>query len=325
MNSIDTIAHLAGVSKTTVSMVINGKAEQNRISKATQDKIAQIIAEQKFTPNLYARGLRLQSTKTVALVVPDFLNPFFNELSDHLMRCARLADYNLVVATTEDDPMIEKKVVEDLLSRSVEAIFLSSVLQSAFWDSFKSPIIYIDRKIENGFSVTTDNELGAYQLTEHFIKDGCRRIAFIGGNPLLSTSSERLTGYRNAHINHSISTNDELILQSEFTAAYGYQSAQSLFDGKANPPDAIFSASYVILEGVLRYFSEKSTAFSKTETPRLGTFDNHPLLDFLRYPVCSVQQNTQELAETAFSLFRTILNKTAQVQNSIIKPRLIIR
>ena len=94
---------MAGVSKTTVSLVINGRGSDYRISPVTQEKIRKIVKKHQFSPNQYARGLRLKKTQTLGLVVPDLVNCFFSQIANACEKIARQYGYQIFITCSDDD------------------------------------------------------------------------------------------------------------------------------------------------------------------------------------------------------------------------------
>ena len=110
--SIEELAKLARVSKTTVSMVINGRARDYRISKATEKRILKLAGDHHFAPNPLARGMRLKKTQTLGLIVP-YLNWHFSRIAQVLEQTTRESGYQLLVALTDDELETESQPSSD--------------------------------------------------------------------------------------------------------------------------------------------------------------------------------------------------------------------
>ena len=326
--TIDDVARLAGVSKTTVSLIINGKSAASRISAATERRVRSIVRAKGFAPSHYARGLRARRTETVGFVAPDFVNPFFARLNQALERVARRQGYQVLVACSEDDPALEKAVVESLVSRRVDGLIVASVLDErrlrARGDRQPAPTVFIDREIAQGnaSSVASENRAGARAAVDELIRRGARRIAFLGGTRTLSTSRHRFAGYLSALADRGLSPDRRLIFHGDYRAESGQRMMERLRTSRV-AADAVFTSAYTLLEGVLAHLRERSG--SLPATPALGTFDDHPLLDYLPVPVVSVRQDTEGLARAAFSLLRRALAGEPAVQHRRVPTRLIAR
>jgi len=125
---LDEIARLAGVSRTTASYVINGKARQYRVSDKTVEKVMAVVREHNYHPNAVAAGLRAGRTRSIGLVIPDLENTSYTRIANYLERQARQRGYQLLIACSEDQPENEMRCIEHLLQRQVDAIIVSTSL-----------------------------------------------------------------------------------------------------------------------------------------------------------------------------------------------------
>ena len=116
------IAEKVGVSKTTVSMVINNK--DSSISEETKKKIYDIIEQTGYIPNNIARGLNTKKSGSIAIIIPDISNPFFSELSRAVEDIANKLGYNVILCNSDNDANKEKKYVELLISKLIDGIIL---------------------------------------------------------------------------------------------------------------------------------------------------------------------------------------------------------
>jgi LacI family fructose operon transcriptional repressor len=121
---LDEIARLAGVSRTTASYVINGKAKQYRVSDKTVEKVMAVVREHNYHPNAVAAGLRAGRTRSIGLVIPDLENTSYTRIANYLERQARQRGYQLLIACSEDQPDNEMRCIEHLLQRQVDAIIV---------------------------------------------------------------------------------------------------------------------------------------------------------------------------------------------------------
>ena len=185
--TLKSLSQKLGFSVTTISRVLNGKAEKYRISKKTADKIKQAAEDLNFTPNSLARGLRLKNTHTLGLVIPDISNPFFASIARSVEREARKCGYSVILCDTEENTNLEVDSVQLLRGRNVEGLIVAPVGQiSEHLESvYKSglPIVTIDRYFpEKDLPfVTSDNYKGAYEAVLYLIENGHRKIACIRG------------------------------------------------------------------------------------------------------------------------------------------------
>jgi LacI family sucrose operon transcriptional repressor len=327
--TINEIAALAGVSATTVSMVINGNAETYRISKKTQQKILEIVEETNFVPDQYARGFRLKKTQTIGLIIPDLRNWFFSQISYEVEALARKNNYQVLIACSDDNEEKEIKLIHNLLARRIDSLIIASVMKQDQITkdilNLDIPVVFVDRRIEseNVSWVSSDNYQGAYDLTNHLCSKGLKRIGFFGGLKNISTTKNRLRGYCDALEHNNLTFYPSLVYQKEYTTTSGYEMAQRIFTDEPLKIDGIFTASLTLLEGTLKYmWSDRGLPYNSI---MLGTYDDHPFLDYLSVKIPSVRQNTVRLAERAFGMIKEMVDGEKVVKHEVVEPELITR
>lgn len=327
--TIEEIASLAGVSKSTVSMVINGRGSEFRISKQTQKKILDIVKEKNFTPNQVARGFRLKKTQTIGLIVPDLTNRFFSEISHDIEVLARKSDHQVLIACSDDHEKTEYEAIQNLHARRVDGLVIASVMKKEQITKdivgLKIPVVYIDRRIEsqNVSWVASDNFQGAYDLVNHMCRQKGGGICYLGGLENISTSKNRLKGYRQALEDNNMPFCPEHVFQKDYTIASGYELAQKMYTALNGRPRSFFTASLTLLEGALQFVTE--TEGHIPDSIQIGTYDDHPFLDYMSAKICSVRQDTNQIASTATEMIFDALAGKPAVQHKIIKPLTILR
>lgn len=217
--SLENLADRAKVSKTTVSLVINGKSDQYRISKNTQKKILDLVQEFNFRPNSTARALRLNKSLTIGLIIPYF-NRHFGRVAEVLEKTARQAGYQIIIAMTDDCLETEKDLIHNLVTRQIDGLILATMMNQEQFSKDpvlkKIPVLLIDRRIEGdevGW-VVSDDEAGTFELISTLCQEGIDDIYFIGGIKNLSTSIDRLNGYKNALLNQGIAFQKNKVQQT---------------------------------------------------------------------------------------------------------------
>jgi LacI family sucrose operon transcriptional repressor len=327
--SIQEIAKLAGVSKTTVSAVLNNRGDQYGISPETQRKIRDIAQKFHYTPDNMARGLRLKKTQTIGIVVPDLSNWFFSQLCESLQKVVKSAGYRLYITSSNYNEKQERSTINDLLAWNVDGLIVASMMRKEqipqnFLNN-QTPVIYVDRRIEskNISWVASDNFQGSYELINYMCSTGVQEICYLGGERIISTFQNRFEGYRRAIEDHDIHFNPDLVFESGFTASDGYQLMKTMLKRRNGFPEAIFAASCDFMIGLLQFIKDEVDEIPSTL--HIGTYDNHSLLDFLSVKIPSVQQDTHRMALAAFTLIQKAINGEGDVKHQIIPPQLIIR
>src|SRR5947209_5640286 len=194
------IAEDLGVSVVTVSKVLRNHED---IGPETRDRVLKRIKELNYQPNLAARALVTGRSHLAGLIVPDLVHPFFAEVAKGVSGFLRSRGYGLAIASSEEDPDLEQQEIAQMLARGLDVLLIASAQRTA--ESFlkikqeQRPYVLVDRKFSGltaNFVGTDDFAVGRI-ATEHLIENGCRRIAYIGGETV-STALDRLEGYRGA-------------------------------------------------------------------------------------------------------------------------------
>jgi len=298
------IARLAGVSVTTASYVINGKAEQQRISNATVERVRAVVEAHDFRPNPQAAGLRSRHTRTLGFILPDLENPSYARIAKQLEQGARARGYQLLIASSDDDPISELQLLQLFRARRCDALFVASCLPASD-DSYRelqkrgTPVIAIDREMDAEYfcSVVSDDHDASQQLTRSLLEIKPRHIALIGARPELSVSQARASGFEDALGDFKGSV---IIEHGEsFSRDCGLQIAGQMLDRLGYFPDALITTSYVLLQGVFDLLHERRL---NPDQLHLGTFGDTQLLDFLPLPVNAMAQQHHLIAEKALAL-----------------------
>ena len=324
------LAREVGLSVSVVSRVLSGKAPAYRISEQTQTLVREVAARHGFSVNQLARGLRLQKTRTIGLLIPDISNSFFSLIARTVENVARKQGYAIVLCDTEDDESIEQEALSLLLDRSVDGLLISPIgmgsqhIQTVYDRGV--PLVLVDRFFDNIDIpyVTSNNYQGAYDGTTHLIELGHQRIAFVQGIPDSKPNRERLRGYRQALSDGGIAFADNLIQGSKFSEDDGYQSAQTLLQGDATPT-ALFASSSLGALGVMRACLELGRTIPR-DLSLIG-FDDYPYAPLLSPPLTTIAQPTQAIAERASRLLVDWLETgTRPAENvNILDTELVLR
>jgi LacI family fructose operon transcriptional repressor len=301
---LDEIARLAGVSRTTASYVINGKAKQYRVSDKTVEKVMAVVREHNYHPNAVAAGLRAGRTRSIGLVIPDLENTSYTRIANYLERQARQRGYQLLIACSEDQPDNEMRCIEHLLQRQVDAIIVSTALPPEHpfyqrWVNDPLPIIALDRALdpENFISVVgadrEDSELSVSFLREQGFRDAWR--------------------------------DDPREVQYLYTNSYERDAAGVAFSNwlKDNEmPQALFTTSFPLLQGVLDV-TLKHHGHLPTDLA-IATFGDNELLDFLDCPVLSVGQRHRDIAERVLELVLASLDEPKKPKAGLSRMRRVL-
>lgn len=251
---LDEIARLAGVSRTTASYVINGKAKQYRVSDKTVEKVMAVVREHNYHPNAVAAGLRAGRTRSIGLVIPDLENTSYTRIANYLERQARQRGYQLLIACSEDQPDNEMRCIEHLLQRQVDAIIVSTSLPPEHpfyqrWANDPFPIVALDRALdrEHFTSVVGADQDDAEMLAEELRKFPAETVLYLGALPELSVSFLREQGFRTAW------KDDPREVHFLYANSYEREAAAQLFEKwlETHPmPQALFTTSLHCCRGL---------------------------------------------------------------------------
>jgi len=323
------IARDLGVSTVTVSKVLRGRAD---IGDETRQRVLKRMAELNYQPNMLARGLASGRSYAVGLVVPDLVHPFFGEFAKSLAVTLRAHGLALVIASSEEDPGIERQEIRTLLGRGVDVLLVASCQPAARLPDLlaeaTAPVLLIDRNFAGrkvDFVGSDDVAIGEV-ATRHLIDLGRRRIAHIGGRGL-SPSNDRLKGYRRALAAAGIDVPDSYVVTrdrfEESGDATGYQAMQELLALKERP-DAVFCYNDLSAIGAMEAALQAGLRIPD-DVAFVGC-GNLRYARYLRIPLTSVDQASDRLGEAAA---RRAVELAAEPDRPIevvrLEPRLIIR
>lgn len=325
--NITDIAEKSGYSITTVSRVLNGKAEKYRISISTQEKIKSIASDLNYIPNEFARNLRTGKSQTIALIVPSLKNPFFAEIASVINLEARKSQYITLIGDSDDNIIIEREEVKQLSSRNIDGMII--VPCGNEYDHLLNlkkagtPLICIDRYFKNQelSYVSSDNYNGAYTATQYLMDQGHTNIACIQGVTYSLPNIERVKGFNDAMNDRGIST--FTVSGDDFSEQNGYLETKLLLQKKPRPT-VIFGFSNTITMGALRALKEENILVPNEIS--LLTFDDNPYLDYIEPPLTRISQPIEEICLIAIKLLISRIKDNDSLTKKVhLKTKLIIK
>jgi len=330
VNNIKELAGKLGVSVTTVSRVLNGKSEKFRISKSTRRKVLEAARKYHYSPNRIARGLKLEKTETIGLIIPDIANPYFGSIAKTIEMEAHKSGYSIILSDSLDDINTEAELLQLLTGRKVDGIIIAPTGKSSKHvteiQEQGIPVVVIDRYFPDANLpyVTTDNYNGAFLAVQHLIEMGHRRIACIQGINGISANSERVRGYKEALQKNNLGVDEALILGIDFGEKNGYIQTQKVL-ALTERPTAIFALSNLISLGTLRALKE--AGLTVPDDISIVSFDEQPYSAFLACPMTTVEQPREKIGRLAFDFLLKMINEgtSKKIDNLMLQPRMIFR
>ena len=326
MTTIHDVAKKAGVAPITVSRVINNSGY---IRGETRDSVNAAIAELGYVPNVLARSLRSKRTNTLALVITDITNPFFTIIARGVEDTAAEAGYNVIFCNTDESEIKEDKYLHLLLQKQVDGILLvpanSASKSIEFILDQGTPVVVLDRRVSvQGIDVVRGDSFGGgYELTRLLLNLGHRRIAILNGSIDVSTSQDRLAGYKKA-MEEAGAEAYEQFYYGDFTQARGYDMTR-LALSQDPQPSALFAANNMIAIGTL--WALRDLGMRVPEDVAVVSFDDLPQ-NLIAYPFLTVvTQPAYEMSKRATELLIDRLAGKApeQCQEIILPVELIVR
>lgn len=321
------VAERAGVSYATVSRVL---ANKPHIREETRQRVLQAVQEVGYRPNRVARSLQSQHSQIIGAVVSDIIYDFFPPLVRAIEHHVSQDDFGLFLCNSDEDPRKEKRCVDLLVEENVAGVIIApTVEENTAIDQLlaaRIPVVTVDRRVKNGAdvdSVVIDNAGASFQLIDHLVANGYRRIGAILGSPELYTAHERYIGYCRALEHHGLPLDPTLVATDTPTFANGYALALPLLQRK-NPPTALFTSNHLLASGAFKAIKE--LRLSIPDDVALVTFDNSAWTELVDPQLTVVAQPTAELGATAARLLIERLSNPARpCQNITLDAEIIIR
>jgi LacI family transcriptional regulator, fructose operon transcriptional repressor len=323
------VARLSKASPSTVSAVLSGSWKSRRISEVTAQKIQTIAAEQGYSANLQARGLRQARSGMVGLILPVHDNRFFAAMSQSFEAQARIRGWCPVVVSTLRDPAEEARTVETLISYAIDSVFIAGASDpeavGALCRAANLPHVYVDLPGRDAPSVVSDNYHGADMLTRTILGNDTPRGRpyFIGGVATDYATSRRIEAFSAVVIERFGTIHPDQVIACGYARVQARAEIAALCDRLGGLPDALFVNSLTVFEGVLSHLiTLPPAAFEGTV---LGCYDYDPFAAFLQFPLHMVRQNAAELIARAFDLMEAGVRdaRLIEIEPELIAPRTI--
>lgn len=329
--TITDVAKIAGVSKSTVSRIMNGNYGQN--TEETIHKVLKVIEELDYRPNALAKGLKSMKTNVIGIVLSNLQNPFWIKVLEGVEDTCRSKGYSLMICNSNDNAEVEEEHIKAFQMRLVDGIIINPTIKNlSLYEQLekdKFPFISINRKIpgQKLNMVLVDNSMGGRLAVEHLLKLGKKKIAiFLYPPDGISPRMERRSGYQEALRNNGIAPDPNLIVIVKEESGTVKKAVKELMNGP-DKPDAIFSTNNMmtleILEGI------KDLGLSVPKDVSLVGYDETVWSKHLNSPLTTVNQPSyamgQLAAERLISLIESKGNNDTEKKEIRLEPNLIVR
>ena len=328
--TIDDVAKLAGVSRATAGRVVGNYGS---VSEKSRERVWDAVRQLDYQPNLIARGLRSQTTKTIAVIVGSIRNTYSTALVYAVEKEAQKKGYNVLICTTHEDIEKELKHLKDLNSRKVDGVILMSAYRAdanmdkkykEFYIS-KLPIVFVDRNIPgiNRDVIQSENFDASYKATKYLMDMGHRKIGIIATSNF-STVQERIKGYKAAFANAGIEYDESLIASVDELS--DKMSRKVCHEFLEEHPDitALYILNNSLCSGVLLDLKERQMKIPQDIS--LLVWDDEEYNELL--DITTIEQPITEIGKQATRrLFELICEpeETTDFECKKLDPELIIR
>jgi len=328
--TIRDIAQMAGVSKATVSKVIN---HYEGVNERTKRKVMDIIEKTGYQPTFSAKSLATNKSGLIGLIYAgetnvEFNHPFFSEVISNFQKNIVELGYDIIIFSNELS--IRKDV--DYLARCRHfgldgcLIVAGEEIEQAVMELDQSdiPCVGIDIKLtgKNSAYVMTDNIMVSQLAVEHVYEDANGEVAFIAGKKTSEISNLRLEGYLRSMKQYKKSIRPEWIAHGDFFESSGYENMKHILQGE-QIPKAVIAASDMMALGVMRAIKE--TGRRIPEEIKVVGCDDVEACRYSEPTLSTIKQDKQELGRIAAKKLNGLINQESGIEPTIVKPELVIR
>jgi LacI family transcriptional regulator len=303
------VARRAGVSKSTVSLVLSGS---DLVAPKTRERVSRAMEALGYVYHRGAASLRAASSDFVGMVIGDLSNPFFAELAAGIEDALYHLGFTPILANTNEDPERQAQVLRSLREHNVAGVILSPARGSDAWTvaqqwpGSRPAVIAIRRMVGSPLPyVGPNNCKGARQAVEHLLKLGHRRIGFLGGAATMTTQQERVSGWREALNAFGLAADSSLIIESAPTRAGGRLAIAGALS-LPRPPSAVLCYNDIVAIGATRELNVRGIHPGR-DFAVVG-FDDIAEAEYNAPPLTTINADTREMgrrcAESLLGLIR---------------------
>ena len=328
--SIIDIANSLNISKTTISFILNGKAQEKRISEELVATVLKYVEEVGFKPNSLAKSLRTGKSHTIGLMVEDISNPFFASIARLIEDKAYQNGYKIIYCSTDNNTEKTQDLIVMFRERHVDGYIIAPPegieedIRSLIKDGL--PVVLFDRhlpKVDTDF-VEIDNFFCSYNATRHLVDQGYKRIAFISFLSSQTQLNSRLQGFKEAVIENGLEPIIEEIL---------FNHNEDLIIGpiteflqKNKHLDAVFFGTNHMGTCGLKVIN--ALGLKVPEDLAVVSFDDYDVFKLYSPPVTAIAQPIEEIADNVITVLLNKLNAPSQhqkTQSIVLKTNLNVR
>jgi DNA-binding LacI/PurR family transcriptional regulator len=320
------LAKATGYSVSTVSRALTDSSHP--VNDATRERILALANQLGYRPNMTARGLKMDRSFTIGLIVYNIASPFTPILIRGIQEYLKQRDYFSIIISTDWDPELESEAVHQLISRSIDGIiFVESWRDepNVTLDLANKPYVFVYRLFNGTYanSVLVDDRFGARLAVEHLVQLGHRRIGFISGPQDWNSSIDRLAGYQDVLAENGIQFDPALVHEGNWEVQSGYSAAKKFLD-LPERPTAIFAGNDFMALGAIYAFQD--AGLSVPGDIAVVGYDDRDVANFSKPTITTVRSPSFEMGKLAAQLILNRLESQKEIQDPIRVPgQLIVR
>jgi LacI family transcriptional regulator len=315
------VALAAGVSRATVSYVLNDQHNRVPISLETKERVLEVMKTLGYEPDSRAQSLRSGDSKTIGLLIPDIHNPFYWQMIDGIEEETHKAGYDLIVAHSSVDRAREEYLIKALSRRTIGGLILvkiQSVLDEKLIERLRAlgrPVVGIDAP---GFDYdATEYRQGTKKLLNHLLGLGHRRFAFINGVADLNIGLDRLEVYLQALKQKGIPEAHRHIENCGFEIEDGYQAALRVFSKKLRPTALVVINDFLAI-GAIRAANDLGLQIPKDVS--IASFDDLPLSSYITPRLTTVRRDNKVIGRAMTKMLLERLKNPKRPQQRLELP-----
>jgi LacI family transcriptional regulator len=325
------VARALNISAATVSRAL---MDQPSVNIHTKQKVKDAAERMGYRSNHLASNLRKKKSNIIGIIVGNFNSSFMSDIIFGVEKVLSEANYNLIISQSLDNITKEVNIARAMYNNRVDGLLVSLAYDTDNADHFESfvkrgiPLVYFDRVFTRDGCPTVEinNVKAAYEITEHLIQQGCKRIAHVTAYRLSSVAADRFEGYKQALNDYDIAFDESLVVYTQLTLHSGIEAAHHIL-GMANRPDGVFVINDACAVSCMQEL--KRNGIRIPDDIAFAGFNNDTEASIIEPNLTTVNYKGQEMGEQAASILLTRLTAGDKPLPSgeklILQSELIIR
>ncbi len=317
------VMRLARVSASTVSTILNKKDKY--VSPELKERVLDAVRKLNYRPNLVARSLKLEETKSIGLIFPNIVSPVMPPLVHTVQKLSQESGFDTFVAITDEDTDKEKAAINSMLAKRIDGLIISPVMNANSdllrYANSIIPVVLIERYLPEMDCVITNNLDTSYRVIRHLIEHGRMRIALVTMKPFGTNTKERVEGYTRA-LMEAGRFDESLVMETDFAGTTAIEATKELLQKRR--VDAVFAASQSISLGA--FLAIRQLGMKIPEDIALFGYDEAPWMEAVSPALSTTRQPMASIAARACEiLFARLAGKPRDPPVSVVDSEIIIR